>query len=1252
MAENCVKSRKAASLGKLRMKYLAACFLMVCLSFSTCLRAQLAGVPLQNWEGIDDLIGRKTNLQDVEQQVRQWLQAAKEGNDQVAIARCLQAIMHIADAKTEDTLFWKNARWMDSVLENRRTPPLLKCITLLLKEKRILQYKTRFSARRDRNNFASYGKIVYATLSSKALDSLVQVQLDTVLSLSLQFNQLPVEQLLWFSDDPLLFLFKPVFTDLVYAEQVRLFARRVPRDLYGQRPFDPLLFNTPQAFTQWKQPPAGATAGEWNLFMAYAGWMAFNRQQRPEAAAYIETLARKFFYYNLSADTVYQQKYELYLQSLVFSPYAAVKAHGVYQLCLLWNSKGKRYNAAAGSNYNDRLYRLYSGMQRSFDTAYRQYYAKALRLFVQHAPLMDSFPFMARVLQQMQRSILAPQAVLELTEFQTPGKPIAAALQFRNVPQLYIRIVQLSPLAGLSGGNSKLLPWLLNAPVVRDTAYRLPGMNDYQQHHLFVKLDALPVGRYAVLYADTLIGPTVIDRMNFLDMKVTNLAVIQNEQRLFIVDRMSGFPVNPVTVTRENKEMKWYPGGYVLLKKTKENDTLLVVSGTDSLLVKTDKRKADLPETVYSKDEYDGMLDYYEENTQLHIFTDRAIYRPGQTMHYKCILLTRDPKTGEPLVVNWRNMKFPVYEKLFYRLMVKMKRKSMFLPVEIKDPFHKVLDTIKMFPNKFGSFAGSFTIPKQAATGEWQFDTDGVELDYNSGFKVEEYKRPNFEVVLERPRHELRLGDSFAVAVKTTSFAGAALNNVHITYEVSRSVDMPDGVSRSAIVSEGDTVIQSDGRLLLPVTDSLLQQTRFPNDREWTASYNIEITATDATGESHEETLTVQLSSRPVSFEVPLAATLERNDLGKFYIGARSAFAGQLKRNVTVSLYKVTEADAVAAEWWMSTDTALYTSRQLKEWFPGLDLEGQVTKKEQEQLVYETPFLAGGEDYCSIPQQYLSAGRYRLKVVSLEQGRITGSLEKELMVFDTQAGTFPNSMPDFHYLKYNSVEKGKPVTWITGHREEAVYAIYHLSWYQRSSKGVVLKQAWQVQPQQKGLYTFSYPVPGKLAGQLVVTQLYIRNGQFNSREERIYVPQPNTRPEIVAEQYRKKLTPGGRETFVVSIKTKAENIAAELMTTLYDRSLDQLEKHEWQLPGNRNGLYLRNNWNYTTNSRISNGLYSPLVPVLLPKDNGRPLWWMQQATYAMDGSVLLALDIDDMSNQLMGKLAGLSVTSTLSLIHI
>jgi hypothetical protein len=568
--------------------------------------------------------------------------------------------------------------------------------------------------------------------------------------------------------------------------------------------------------------------------------------------------------------------------------------------------------------------------------------------------------------------------------------------------------------------------------------------------------------------------------------------------------------------------------------------------------------------------------------------------------------------------LDWRNLQFPFYQKLKLKLAARFAKKK--FELYVRDPFNHHTDTLRVLPNSFGSVAGSFVLSKNAATGNWKIYSDQAEIESwkEGSFSVENYKRPTFELSIEKPKNELAIGDSFAVKLLVKSFAGAPLGSVRVKYQLERSGQVPateagNGRGIKDVEEQlltGESYTNDKGELQLLINDSLIRQYRFTDDRRWTANYKLEAEAIDATGESHSEHGTISLSNRPVTLQLSIPEAMDRNELLPLYLNAKSAFAGPVKKEVEWRIYKTSgrEIDAQAREW-MPTDTTIYPVDELKR------LLGDTLDHEPvpaaDQLVYEGVATAGGEEKLVLPKDKLAAGHYRLELLCREHGHITGELKEGLTIYEKATRTLPGETTSFHSLPYNSVERGKTIRWITGNTKKDVFSIYQLAWYAKTKKGMVIRYAYDIKPEKKGLNEWQYTMPGDIAGVMKLTHLYIFNNRLYKEEQTVFQPAASQgHAEIIVEQYRRTLIPGGKETFMVSVKTNNVNTAAELLTTLYDASIDKLKTNTWELPRDQNNNYQVNNeWDYSINDKTNNTLAEP------GRNNkqfqpGGALWWM------------------------------------------
>ncbi len=733
-------------------------------------------IPPKTWEDIEGDIAARRNLVGNQKILTDWKENSMRKNDEASFLRTMYDLMLIADRRTEDTLYWKNAVYLDSIIADKTASDQIRSAACLLKARRILGYRSQFHNRNNKNLIANYHPVYkYNLMMASSLDSLTIFHFEKAISFSQSSKNKDAVKYLWLSFDPLQFLFRPDFTDIIFAEETHFLELINQKKTITKVPdwikSDAEQFFRPQ--TAWKE----FTLQEQKIYSAYRQWANYHAAE-PFVYFFIETMARKCLYNGIYQHEEFQEEYAIYLQKLSSSPFTAARANGIYQLCLLWNRQAKSYNPVS-KDYNNYHYR---SIKTGFDTTYRYYYVKALQLFESNEKTLDSFPFMKGILLKMRNAIKKSTLSLSSKTYLLPGEPQLLFLQFRNIKQVHYRLVRINHSNNYSGIRTEDFIYYLKSPALKDSVITIPAEHDYQLHNSYLKLGSLNPGRYLLIYSDSAIA-TTNTYLRHLILNVTDIAVINNNEQVYILSRKTGFPVENASAveyriqtnnssiydTIVSKPQRIAADGSLITKSSARQ--ILVTTAIDTFFTALNQSGTGQPYEIYNKDEYDDLNEYYEDNIRLHIFTDRAIYRPGQTVFYKGIFLTNNPYTGEQVVLNWKNLQFSFFRKLFYKALVKLSKQK--IELSIDDPFGREMDSLKILPNKYGSFTGAFKIPKDAATGEWEISSlDFDNADENSGtFMVEEYKRPGFSLSLEKPTTEKTLGDSFSVKVKVKSFA-------------------------------------------------------------------------------------------------------------------------------------------------------------------------------------------------------------------------------------------------------------------------------------------------------------------------------------------------------------------------------------------------------------------------------------------------------------------------------------------------
>jgi TonB-dependent SusC/RagA subfamily outer membrane receptor len=1204
------------------------------------------------WEGFENSIDKKKNLRQAQQSLDSLIQLYSVAKDDGVVARCLSLRLRITDLITEDTLFFKNSQYIDSILQSPASSPSLKMAMYVAKAQRIRLYKSTFLGSKRRMLVASYSnEYDFSRLSSTSLDSLIIKQYDTAISIADDISEKKekIVQWLWLSYDPLIFLYQPEVADIVYAEYIDALWQIKKVNFTDHHPF---IFSLgSDAFIDTLHSWSSIQKSDAKLWKTYINWLNFNREKQ-NAYYYIESLIRKQIFQH-SAQHETKAAYEKYLYQLSTSELNTVKAHGIYQLCLLWNNDAALYN----SNKN-----LYRGEidEYSFDTAHQYQYVKALELFNTNRSTFDSFTFINDVLSKMAENITAKKLQLTIEKFHLPGAFILGEIVFKNIHEFKYRIVNLIP-GTYSQGRDKMIRSHLMLPVVAKGELDIPDKKDFQSHSSFIKFDGLREGKYLLMFTDGDFNDQKAT-IDFADIEVTRIAVLQHASTLFVIDRETGNPISNSTATvsytrdtQSNKEIVTQ----IVTAKPNDNGTISLDNDkigfvdintfNDSFRYYFNSGSRENYDDLYNKNNYDDLLEYYEEHIEVHIYTDRAIYRPGQLVHYKGIITVKHPKTGEAVILNWKNLSISPFKRLIYKLALKFSRQK--LEFGIYDPEYNLMDSMRLLPNKYGSFSGTFRLPKNASTGEWSIgsdDLDNASSNNDGTFLVEEYKRPTYDLTIEKPAKLLLPGDEFEIKIKTRSIAGAALNNVKIFYTIERSV-FENYSNQYANKQWIDTAFSdSKGELTIKLKDSFFAAKDWSDDEEISARYEIEVKSIDGTGESKEVEESFDVSSRPLKISIikPRYTAADKTQL--IVVKSNTVLGGWLNKKVNIELYKIVN-DSIHPRYAADkkVDTWLFPREEMISLFKTQDLFLNNARIEIPVLSKTIETNNGG---LEIKANELLPGNYKVKVSCIENGKLIGESKSDFILYDV-AGRWERLADEqaIHTADVNFVNSRQLIS-KQFNNAGTQYAITQVSYHVITKKGRRLKHQYFFNSGAIGINDIRFDLGEKPTGILQFSHTYVKNNKVFSKTENVFVPD-NTAvsPEFRIESYRKVMAPGTKEKFVVSIQSKSRE-EAELMTTMYDAALDRIETHNWSTPSTGNGhSYPYNIWNTVLNHSVSGNLYQYYYSDFPVQSRNKLIWWLPEQIKIYP---FYHKNSDETTYLLQGRAAGVQVLSTYGLNEV
>lgn len=502
-----------------------------------------------------------------------------------------------------------------------------------------------------------------------------------------------------------------------------------------------------------------------------------------------------------------------------------------------------------------------------------------------------------------------------------------------------------------------------------------------------------------------------------------------------------------------------------------------------------------------AKDIYLSRARYYEkkdDEVKYQLFTDRAIYRPGQKVHASAVSYI--VKKG---------------------LDASVPGKSMELKFILRDANWKQVAEQKATTDEYGTASVDFELPKEGQTGQYSISVNGTATEY---VKVEEYKRPTFEITFPKVNEKYTWGDTVVVKASAKTYAGVPVQGAKVEYQVTRRNQLWWWGAGSAgqLVKTDSCVTREDGTfdVEIPLEASLsgkngvgmsdfMRQARF---------FNFEVSAivTDISGESHEGVMSLPLGTKPTILTVNLPKRIEADSLKTVTFAYRNAsgmpIASNLKYRIDGGEWKVAEANAPVA---------------IKEYAASSASSAQVWKSGVHQL----------EAICG-----------------------TDTLQQKFTLFSIKDTHPVEPTTEWYYQTSKTFPRdGKPVYVQVGSSENGAHIVYSII----SGNKLLEKGAWELGD---SIVTLPFTYREEYASGVVINYSFVKNGECYTRKISIARPMPEKKLNITWKTFRDRLTPGQKEKWTLHITTPDGKPAkAQLMSVLYDKSLDQLAEHTWKM---------------------------------------------------------------------------------------
>lgn len=713
-------------------------------------------------------------------------------------------------------------------------------------------------------------------------------------------------------------------------------------------------------------------------------------------------------------------------------------------------------------------------------------------------------------LRNAQKRLTEPMfRVKDMPQVLRPGEKAWVQLDVRNLQNLKISISRLNITAdndynAQDEATYKMLLKKTTKLHQKDFSRNYYGRPDYETVKDSIEIGGnLPLGAYLmeVTSDNTGIAP---QRELFY---VSNLAVMiqqlpDDKHRYVVVNATDGQPIAgaKIELYDQRYDFKTKKDKRIVHARltTDENGEAYFKNVDGMVLISTNNDKF-----TPARDIYLSRTRYYEKKdneTKYQVYTDRAIYRPGQKVHASAISYT--VKKG---------------------LDASVPGKSMELKFVLSDANWKQVAEQKVTTDEYGTASVDFELPKEGKTGQYSISVNGTASEY---FRVEEYKRPTFEITFPKVNEKYNWGDTVVVKATAKTYAGIPVQGAKVEYQVTRRNQLWWWGAGSAgqLVKIDSCVTREDGTfdVEIPLEASLSgkDEADMSDFMRIARFFNFEVSAivTDISGESHEGVMSLPLGTKPTILTVNLPKRIETDSLKTVTFAYRNAsgmpISSRLKYRIDKGEWKDAEANVpVSIKEYASSASSASSSLV---WKSG---------------VHQLEAICGQD---TLQQKF-----------TLFSMKDTHPVEPTTEWYYQTAKTFPRD--------------GKPVYIQVGSSENGAHIVYSII----AGNKLLEKGAWELGD---SIVTLPFTYKEEYASGIVLNYSFVKQGKCYTRMMSIARPLPEKKLNIAWKTFRNRLTPGQKEEWTLKITTPDGKPAkAQLMSVLYDKSLDQIARHSWKM---------------------------------------------------------------------------------------
>ncbi|WP_028890702.1 alpha-2-macroglobulin [Tenacibaculum sp. 47A_GOM-205m] len=832
-------------------------------------------------------------------------------------------------------------------------------------------------------------------------------------------------------------------------------------------------------------------------------------------------------------------------------------------------------NKEIGSLYNYEIARIYNQQVNLYKTdKNKDFRFKNREALAICNEVIQQFPksLAAKKCKTLQQQITTTSLNLLSEIFVPTNTPSRILVTYNNIDSLYfsaykINQKQLEELQKIYKEEDRI-NFIKKLTKTASWNSNLRNEKDYLQHTTEVVVPKLNQGNYLIVaHKNTTFNTTSLYAT--ANLQVTNLVLVESNNKgtrtYQVVDRMTGTPIKNAQLLLQNKQSRYGKKIHKLLTTDKNGFALFKseVNYSNVYITVTTKDDTAIFGNYYLYKHHEQELANNKEQIRIKpfIFTDRSIYRPGQTVYFKTIFIQQKREKSTPFT-------------------------NEYVQITLNSVNGEEVKTLDLKLNEYGAASGEIILPNTGLTGEYWFDIDESEkhestfydsadfdfdqYDYITRISVEEYKRPKFETEFKPITKTYKVNDSITVNGFAKAFAGSNITDAKVVYRVHRKVQYPiwwywrkpQFISEAQEITHGELTTDAQGNF--EITFKALPDESV--DKESLPVFEYEVTAdvTDVNGETRSATSIVKVGYHALLASIQIPSTINKDDKSsKIKISSKNLNGEFVPAEGSIKVYKLqAPKNPLRERPWDTPDYQDISETEFRKLFP----HDAYTSEEENPdnwrkgtLVFEQTFnTQESKEITLTSYKNWNSGKYIVVLESKDEfgqkvtdkTRFTLTSKDERSIADSQLFVYNTNK-----TVYNPNDK---IELQIGSASKDVTIIVQIE----KSQEIIKTKLVHVS---NNLKTIKIPITKEDIGGFAIKYYFVNYNSFVSGTIPISVPNEQETISIETNTFRDKLQPGAEETWSFTIKNDKNNkVTAEVLASMYDASLDEFKPHHWE----------------------------------------------------------------------------------------